>query len=53
MDSYKGNTTSSMLAEAIIITVRFVIMNHFYTFEDKIRRQAKGAALDFSLTAEM
>ena len=34
-----------MLAEAITVAVRFVMKNHMYVFDGKLRRQAKGGPI--------
>ena len=39
------NVKKRMLAEAITVAVRFVMKNHMYVFDGKLRRQAKGGPI--------
>ena len=41
-----------MLAEEIIIAVRFVMKDHYYTFDGKIRKQLNGGPIVLDLTGD-
>ena len=42
-----------MLAEAITVAVRFVMKNHMYVFNGRLRRQAKGGPIGLALTGDV
>ena len=42
-----------MLAEEIIIAVRFVMKDHYYTFDGKIRKQLNGGPIELDLTGDV
>ena len=47
------HTCKKMIAEAITIGVEFVMRNHLYTFNNKVRKQSKGGPIGLALTGDV